>query len=114
YSLTVAAPTITLSPTSLHAPTIGTAYSATLTAGGGTAPYSYAVTSGALPSGLTLSSGGVLSGTTTAAGSFNFTITATDSAAGLFTGSRSYSLTVAAPTITLSPTSLHAPTIGTA
>ena len=39
----------------------------------------FATTTGTLPTGLTLSSAGVLSGTPTAAGSYTFTVTATDS-----------------------------------
>jgi len=46
---------------------------------GGTSPYTYEVSDGNLPDGLTLSTGGVLSGTPTTVGTFNFTITATDS-----------------------------------
>ncbi|SCB58252.1 Putative Ig domain-containing protein [Rhizobium aethiopicum] len=95
YSITVAAPTIAINPSSLPAATTGTAYSQTITASGGTSPYSYAVTAGTLPSGLTLSSSGVLSGTPTISGTFNITITATDSSSGTgpFTGSRAYTLT---------------------
>jgi hypothetical protein len=52
----------------------------TLTAANGTAPYTWAIASGALPTGLTLSPSGVLSGTPTAFGTFNFTVTVTDSA----------------------------------
>ncbi|MGY5808915.1 putative Ig domain-containing protein [Rhizobium sp. LEGMi198b] len=94
-SVTVSVPTVSVSPTSLPSGTIATAYSQTITASGGTAPYTYAVTAGSLPAGLTLSSTGVLSGTATAAGTFNLTITATDSSAGSgpFTGSRAYTLT---------------------
>lgn len=40
-------------------------YSFTLTASGGTAPYSFALVSGSLPPGLNLSSGGTISGTPT-------------------------------------------------
>lgn len=39
----------------------------------------FALASGALPAGVTLTSAGILSGTPTVAGSFNFTISATDS-----------------------------------
>jgi len=56
---------------------VGSAYSQTLAATGGTPPYAWA---GTPPAGLTLSSAGVLSGTPTAAGTSNFTITLTDSA----------------------------------
>ncbi|MDP3377013.1 MAG: IPT/TIG domain-containing protein, partial [Brevundimonas sp.] len=116
YSLTVDAPTIALSPAALPAATTAVAYSESISAAGGVAPYSYALTAGALPAGMTLSSTGVLSGTPTAGGSFNFTVTATDSAtgAGPYTGSQAYSLTVGAPTIALSPAALPAATTAVA
>ncbi|WP_415583667.1 putative Ig domain-containing protein, partial [Janthinobacterium lividum] len=45
------------------------AYSATLSATGGTAPYTFSVSSGTLPAGLSLNGAtGVLSGTTNVAG----------------------------------------------
>ena len=114
YSLTInPAPTITLTPSSLAAGQVGAGYSQALTAAGGTAPYSYAVTSGSLPAGLVLSAGGVLSGTPSASGSATFTVTATDSSSGKYTGSQNYSLTInPAPTITLTPSSLAAGQVG--
>ncbi len=45
---------------------------------GGVAPYTFRVTAGALPPGLTLSADGTLCGTATAAGCYTFTITVTD------------------------------------
>ncbi|NTF46673.1 putative Ig domain-containing protein, partial [Rhizobium rhizogenes] len=113
-SITVPVPTISLGPTSLPGGSIGAAYSQIVTASDGTSPYSYAITAGALPAGLTLSSGGTLSGTPTAAGTFNVTITATDSSTGTgapFTASRAYSLTISAPTIGLTPATLGAATL---
>lgn len=60
---------------------VGIAYSSGISASGGTAPYSWAVTSGSLPTGLSInSSTGVVSGTPSADGTFNFTLTATDAA----------------------------------
>lgn len=59
--------------------TLGVAYTQTLQATGGLPPYTYTVTSGSLPAGLSLSSTGVVSGTPTAVGASSFTITATDS-----------------------------------
>jgi hypothetical protein len=82
---------ITLNPATLPAETVGASYSQTLTASGGTAPYTFAVTAGSLPKGLTLSAGGVLSGTPTAAGTSSFTVTATDTNGE--TGSQAYSVT---------------------
>jgi len=90
----VVAPPIVLSPAMLANGALGTSYSQTITASGGTAPYTFAVTSGALPPGLTLATNGALSGKPTGTGSFMFTITATDHAGA--TGSRAYTLVVTA------------------
>lgn len=107
---------VTVSPGTLPGGAVTAAYSQTLSASGGVAPYSFAVTAGALPAGLSLSAGGVLSGTPTAGGSFNFTATATDSSPfpGPFAGSQAYTLTVTAPTIVLPAASLAGGTVGTA
>jgi hypothetical protein len=100
YALMVTpAPAITLAvlPAALPAGTAGALYPRTdLVSVGGTAPYTYAVSSGALPAGLALSTAGVFSGTPAAAGSFTFTVTATDSSAGTgpHTGSQGYTLTI--------------------
>lgn len=72
------------------------AYSETINAQGGTSPYTFAVTSGALPTGTTLnSSSGVISGTPSAASAFTFTITVTDSLG--FTGTQAFQIIIAAP-----------------
>ncbi len=106
FTLTVNAATIAVNPATLPNGTVGTAYSQTITATGGTSPYMFAVTAGTLPTGLALTPGGALSGTPTAAGTFNFTVTATD--ANGATGSRAYAVTInaanTAPTITANPT----------
>ena len=108
YALTVNAPTIAIAPATLPGATVSVAYSQLVAASGGIAPYSYALSAGVLPVGLSLNSTGTLSGTPTAGGTFNFTITATDSSTGTgpFTSSRAYTLTVSAPTITLPATTL--------
>jgi Putative Ig domain len=60
---------------------IGTSFDAFVTASGGTPPYTYAVTAGELPDGLTLDpTTGEISGTVTELGFSSWTITATDSA----------------------------------
>jgi uncharacterized protein YhjY with autotransporter beta-barrel domain len=105
-------PTIVVNPATLAGATVAVAYSQTLSAGGGTAPYGFAVTAGALPAGLTLNSTGALTGTPTAAGTFNFTVIATDAAS--FTGSRAYTLAVAAPVIVIAPAALTGGTVGAA
>ncbi len=92
YTLNVAVPVLTLTPETLPTGLFANAYQQQLSTSGGTAPYSYAVTTGALPGGLTLSASGALSGTPTAAGGFAFTITATDALG--FTGTREYTVQV--------------------
>ncbi len=101
YSQT-SGPVIALSPTSLSNGTVASAYSQTLTATGGTAPYSFTRDSGTLPAGLTLNTNGTLSGTPTAGGTFNFTVRATDAASQSAT--QAYTLTIAAPTVTATNT----------
>jgi PKD repeat protein len=98
-TITVSCPTITLSPnganpTVLAGGTEGLAYNTqTITASGGAAPYAYAVTGGSLAgSGLTLSSAGTLSGASPVAGTYTFTVTATDT--NNCPGSQAYSVTV--------------------
>src|SRR5450432_3919011 len=66
-------------------------------ASGGSPPFTWAVTSGGLPGGLTLAADGTLSGTPTAAGSFAFTVTATDSAQPPASGSQPFSVTIDTP-----------------
>ena len=70
--------TITVAPGTLPNATLNQAYSQQLTATGGTLPYAYALSAGALPAGLTLSGTGLISGTPTASGTFNFSVTVTD------------------------------------
>nr|WP_211162536.1 putative Ig domain-containing protein [Aeromonas sp. DNRA1] len=92
-TITVSAPTLAITPTTLPDGTQGTAYSQTVTATGGSTPYTYAITAGSLPAGLSLNtSSGVISGTPSASGTGNFTVTATD--ANSATGSQAYSLVI--------------------
>ncbi|MGH9559667.1 MAG: BACON domain-containing protein, partial [Bryobacteraceae bacterium] len=73
------APALRLAAASpLPAGVVNTAYSATLAAAGGTAPYSFAIVSGNPPPGLAIG-GNQLAGTPTGAGTFLFTIQAADS-----------------------------------
>lgn len=117
-NVNVALPSLTLTPGSLANGQRGQAYSATLVAGGGVGPYTYTVTAGALPTGLTLSPGGILSGTPQASGAFNINVTATDSStgAGPFSVVRGYALNIGAPTIALTPAAgaLPGATVGAA
>jgi hypothetical protein len=87
YALTVACPLITISPETAPTPQNGVPYSLTLTVNGGTPPYTFAITAGSLPPGLTLApKPGVSALTATISGTPAFSesvvakITATDAA----------------------------------
>ncbi len=61
---------------------VGVAYTAALSASGGTPPYTFAIIAGGLPPGLSLNAGiGVISGLPTTTGTFAYTAQVTDSAA---------------------------------
>jgi serine protease len=70
---------LVITTASLPQATVGSPYSTTLAANGGTPPYSWSVASGSLPPGLSLAPGGVISGMPTAAGVASFTVQVTDS-----------------------------------
>ncbi|MEG0182733.1 MAG: putative Ig domain-containing protein [Stenotrophomonas sp.] len=112
FTLIVGAPILNVAPATLPAASAGVAYSQAITATGGSGATTFSLSAGALPSGLNLSGTGVLSGTPTAAGTFNFTVVATDSLG--FTGTRAYTFVVAAPVITLTPATLPAASGGMA
>jgi hypothetical protein len=78
----------------------GTPYNITFTATGGTFPYTWAVTAGTLPPGLTLNPDGTLNGTPTvpSATPFAFTVTVTDSSTPTAeTNSVPYVITISDP-----------------
>ncbi|HET9179240.1 MAG TPA: Ig domain-containing protein, partial [Terriglobia bacterium] len=78
-SITVNA-ALSITTTSLPSGTVGTAYSSTLAATGGTGSYTWSISAGSLPAGLTLNtSTGAITGTPTTAGTSNFTAKVTDS-----------------------------------
>lgn len=75
--------------------TMNVAYSQALQASGGTPPYSWAVTVGVLPPGLNLA-GNTIEGTPTTQGTFDFTVTVTDSGAPAQIMDKALNITVSA------------------
>jgi hypothetical protein len=69
---------LTITTATLPPGTITATYSTTLAATGINTPFTWSLSSGSLPAGLSLSSGGVISGTPTTAGSSTFTVKVTD------------------------------------
>jgi hypothetical protein len=105
YTVNIAPVPLTVNPSSLPNGTQSVAYSQTVTTSGGTGTYTYAVLTGALPTGLSLNAGsGVISGTPSAAGTYNFTIQSTDSTPN--TGTRAYTVSIGTNSLTVNPSSL--------
>lgn len=76
----------------------GVAYSASLGAVGGSAPYTWAVATGTLPAGLTLATAtGIVSGTPTTAGLSAFTVRVTDGSGASATAAISINVVVTTP-----------------
>jgi uncharacterized repeat protein (TIGR01451 family) len=89
---------LTISPTTLPNGAVGASYGQQLIASGGTAPYNFTISAGALPAGLTLgATTGTIAGVPTGpAGAPSFTVHVSDSSATPLTGSASLSITITA------------------
>ena len=106
---------LSVTTTSLASGQTSTAYSATLSATGGVAPYSWTVKSGTLPAGLSLSTAGVIAGTPTAAGAANVTVQVSDSETMPQTAvSGSLTLAISGGTLKITSTTADPGTVGTA
>ncbi|MHB8499605.1 MAG: beta strand repeat-containing protein [Candidatus Acidiferrales bacterium] len=94
---------------------LNTAYNSMLQSSGGTPPVAWTVTLGVLPGGLTLnSSTGAITGTPTATGTFDFTITATDSGVPAQTQSKALSIVVSVAQMVITTSTLPSGTVGAA
>jgi hypothetical protein len=108
FSLTVVAAPLTISG-SFGDGQQGVAYQGSVSAAGGTTPYTFSVTG--LPDGVTFANGKA-SGTPTVSGKFTVTATVTD--ANKNTASQSFAITIAPPTLTITTTGLPNGTVGVA
>jgi len=86
---------LVVNPATLPGGTQGVPYNQSVSAAGGTPPYTYSIAAGALPNGLGLNATtGAITGTPTTSGPFNVTIRATDINA--CTGTRVYDIAITA------------------
>jgi hypothetical protein len=91
---------------------IGAAYNQMITATGGTTPYTFSISAGALPAGLALATTGAITGSATAtATSQNLTIRVADGSSPQLTATQAQSISVA---LEVATTSLPDATAGTA
>jgi putative Ig domain-containing protein len=95
FSITLTISPLAMSNASLPGATLGSAYTATVTASGGLQPYAWSVVSGSLPAGLNLgAANGTISGTPTATGTFVFTLQVRDAESPAMTLSSGFTITV--------------------
>ena len=92
FSIQIQPAPVQITTPSLAASTVGANYGQTLTATGGSPPYTWSLSSGSLPSGLALESAGAIRGAAQAAGIYTFSLQAVD-VAGASTA-KAYALTV--------------------
>jgi hypothetical protein len=114
-----APPALAITTTSLPAGVVGAAYAATLAASGGTTPYTWSLTSGTLPAGLSLNtSTGAITGTPTATASATaLTFKVTDSGSPAQSQTVNLTLTISAsapPALAITTTSLPNGQVGVA
>ena len=80
---------------SLPSGAVGVSYNATLTAYGGTTPYTWSINKGTLPPGLNLDSGtGIISGMPTTGGDSTFTVKVSDNSTPVKSDKQRYTVTV--------------------
>jgi len=107
-TLTVQAAPLVMTTTSMPTGTVSAAYSATVSATGGTTPYTWSIASGSLPGGLALNAAsGAITGTPTNVGTFTFTAQVSDTGSPQQTASNALSITIssAPTTVTIWPSS---------
>ena len=119
FTMGVSAPTIVplaITTTALPAGKVGQAYSAALAASGGTTPYTWAITGGTLPAGLTFNTAtGAIGGTPTASSAGTaLTFRVTDAGNPAQATTANLTLAVAPVTLTITTVSLPAGNVGQA
>lgn len=104
---------LTITSTTLPDGKVGTAYSASLAAQGGTAPYTWSITNGTPPPGIIISTAGAVNGTPTFPGTLTFTMRVQDSA-GASASATLVMNVLSSTTVTISTTALPNAQVGAA
>jgi hypothetical protein len=112
FTIVIKPPPLVITKASLAEGTVGVAYNETLTAGGGTPPFTWSVISGNLPGGLSLN-GAAITGTPTTAGSFPVTIRVADNGGSAAqTQQQAYTIVIKPPPLLITKESLIEGTVG--
>jgi uncharacterized protein (TIGR03437 family) len=106
YSVTITAGStpLTVFSTSLTNATAGQPYNGTVSAAGGTTPYTWSQAGGALPAGMTVNSAGQVTGTANVPGGYSFGVRVTDGSGAIAVGSIALNVLPAPLQITNAPT----------
>ncbi len=94
YTLTILPPCLgmAINPATLPDSTVGALYNQMLTATGEAPPYTFTISAGNLPTGLSLAANGALTGVPTATGTYNFSVQASN--VGGCTVTQAYTVTI--------------------
>ena len=112
FPITIAPADLSVVTTSLPDGVVGVAYTASLSASGGTPPYVWTVTG--LPDGLTATAAGAIGGTPKTAGQFTVVVNVKDAAGVTFARRLAFSLTIAPAPLAITTASAPNGTVGTA
>jgi Putative Ig domain len=104
---------LSVTTTSLPSGTVGQSYSQTLSAAGGTPPYTWAAVVAQIPAGLALASNGTISGTPATAGTASIPVQVTDTAGATATGTVTLTINPA-PLVITTQAPLFTGTVGVA
>jgi hypothetical protein len=114
FNITVSATKLAITASALPSVAIGSSYSQSFKAAGGTAPYTWSISSGSLPAGLSLSpSTGTISGVPSVSGTVKFTVTVSDSSSPAQTASAATSIVVSPTTLAIVASALPSTQVGT-
>jgi len=97
---------LSITTTSVPNGTVGVPYSTSLTATGGKSPYTWHLTSGNPPAGLSMSSSGVVTGTPTTAGTYSVGLTVTDNSRPAQSRFIAFTVIIAPRPVTIVPLSI--------